>query len=210
MKIALIGAAGNIGRRILDEALHRGHQVTAIQRDPAKLTHTHINLTVVQGDLAQPASLPALFHGHDVVISAASPADSESFIQINKDLVEAVRLAQVPRVLIVGGAGCLEVAPGVDLLQSGALDSFPWKWVAEAHREVRNHLREIDGVNWTYFSPAGLIEAGERTGKFRLGTTALVADEAGKSRISMEDYAVALIDELENPQFHRAQFTIGY
>jgi hypothetical protein len=123
-------------------------------------------------------------------------------------LITGLGEASVKRLIVVGGAGSLEVAPGVQLVDT---PSFPpgWMAIALAHRDVLPILKESD-LDWTCFSPAALIEPGQRTGRFRLGGTRLVADDHGESRISVEDYAVALVDELENPRHVRQQFTAGY
>jgi putative NADH-flavin reductase len=123
-------------------------------------------------------------------------------------LIAAVKEAGVARLLIVGGAGSLEVAPGVTVISSGHIPA-EWVPIAVSHEKVLNRVKKSD-INWTYFSPAGFFVPGERTGKFRLGTNQLIANEQGDSRISLEDYAIALVDELEKPQFERQRFTIGY
>ncbi len=128
--------------------------------------------------------------------------------QATKALIAGMDKAGVKRVIMVGGAGTLYVAPGLQLLDSPHMPA-QWKPIAEAHREAKGMLRESD-LDWTYFSPAAFFEPGERTGKFRLGTTNLVADEQGNSRISAEDYAIALVDELEKPQHIKEQFTCAY
>jgi putative NADH-flavin reductase len=123
-------------------------------------------------------------------------------------LVEATALSGVPRFLMVGGAGSLEVAPGVTLIASGHLPP-EWMPIAVAHSQALDVLR-ASSINWTSLSPAGYFDPGERTGHFRLGTDNLIADSKGDSRISMEDYAIALVNELENPQHERARFSVGY
>jgi putative NADH-flavin reductase len=123
-------------------------------------------------------------------------------------LVEAVKTTGIPRLVIVGGAGSLEVAPGVSLIASGHVPA-PWLPIAISHAKVLDLLKK-SSINWTYFSPAGFFEPGERTGKFRLGKDTLIANEQQESRISMEDYAIALVDELESPKHERERFTIGY
>lgn len=209
MNIALIGATGTIGQRILKEALDRGHQVTAIVRTPAKVTVSHPNLTVVTGDIFKADGLASLVKGHDILVSAyGPPGDPGALADLTRTLIEAVKISGIDRLLAVGGAGSLEVAPGVQIVDT---PGFPeaWKPIALAHRNALGILRESD-INWTSFSPAGVIEPGERTGKFRLGTEQLVTDENGNSKISAEDYAIALLDEVENPQHIRARFTAAY
>jgi putative NADH-flavin reductase len=209
MHIALYGATGKSGSRILTELLTRGHQVTAIARDPAKLA-AQPGLTVVQGDLASVYDIAAKIKGAYAVISAYAPPpdDTDQLLPVTERIVEAVKQAGVPRLLIVGGAGSLEVAPGVTVIASGHLPA-EWMPIAVSHANLLDQLKKT-GINWTYFSPAGFFVPGERTGKFRLGTDQLIANEQGDSRISLEDYAIALVDELEAPKHERARFTIGY
>jgi uncharacterized protein len=209
MHIALYGATGKSGSRILTELLTRGHQVTAIVRDPAKQS-SQPGLTVVQGDLSSIEDIAATIEGADAVISAYAPPpdDTDQLLPVTERLVEAVKQAGAPRLLIVGGAGSLEVAPGVTVIASGHLPA-EWMPIAVSHANLLDKLKKTD-INWTYFSPAGFFVPGERTGKFRLGTDQLIANGQGDSRISLEDYAVALVDELEAPKHERARFTIGY
>lgn len=210
MKIALLGATGTIGQRILQEALTRGYQVTAIVRDPARVSQSHANLRVTTGDIFNPQSLASAASGHDVVISAFGPQhdQSEALVEATRALVEGVKLAGVSRLVMVGGAGSLEVASGVQLVDTPA---FPeaWRPIAIAHRDALAVLRTAD-LDWTSLSPAAMIMPGERTGSFRTGGEQLLADEKGESRISAEDYAIALIDEVENPRHIHARFTVAY
>lgn len=210
MKIALIGANGTVGQRILQEALTRGHEVAAIVRNAASMTQEHKNLTVVTGDLFDKDSISKVVAGYDVVISAYGPkhGQEETMKTVTQGLVAAVKQAGVKRLLVVGGAGSLEVAPGLQLVNT---PSFPeaWRPIGLAHGEALEVYRQAD-FDWTYFSPAAMFQPGERTGKFRLGTDQLVVDEKGDSQISTEDYAIAMLDEVENPRFIRKRFTIGY
>jgi len=214
MRIALVGATGMIGRRILNEALSRGHQVTAIARDPAKVV-AHANLEVRNGDVMKPETIiPAIATSDVLVSSCAPPRDNPSqAIDSVRTLTEAVATAAKTgnhslRLIMVGGAGSLEIAPGQQLLDS---PNFPeeWKPIALAHRDALAALRKAP-INWTYFSPAGLIQPGTRTGNYRVGTEQLVTDAKGESRISVEDYAVAMLDEIEKPRFIRKRFTAAY
>jgi putative NADH-flavin reductase len=210
MKIALFGGTGMIGQRILKEALERGHEVIVIARDPAKITEKHPHLQVKAGDVLNPASVAAATEGAEVVISSYGPGKDDSFqvVAAARSLVQALRGRKGVRVIAVGGAASLEVAPGVMFLDT---PQFPeaWKPIATAHRDALNVFREAD-LDWTFFSPAGMIQPGERTGKFRLGGDQLLTDEKGESRISAEDYAVALLDEVEKRQFVRKRFTAAY
>lgn len=209
MHIALYGATGKSGSRILTELLSRGHQVTAIVRDPAKLA-AQPGLTVVQGDVSSAAAIAGKIKGADAVVSAYAPPadDTDQLLPVTEHFIEAVKQAGNPRLVIVGGAGSLEVAPGVTVIASGHLPA-EWMPIAVSHEKVLEQVRKSD-INWTYFSPAAFFVPGERTGKFRLGTDQLIANEQHDSRISLEDYAIALVDELEKPQFERRRFTIGY
>jgi putative NADH-flavin reductase len=208
MKIALFGT-GMIGSRIAREALRRGHQVTVVARTPGKLPKD-LAVREVQGDARDVDSIVQAVRGHDAVISAvgAGTGEQSGLLQANEALIRGVKQAGVPRLLVVGGAGSLEVKPGLQLVD---LPDFPeaYKAPALAHREVLNLYRKAD-LDWTYLSPAALITPGERTGKFRLGGDQLVADAKGESRISAEDYAVAMLDELEQPRHIRKRFTLGY
>ena len=208
MKVVLYGASGMIGSRILSELLSRGHQVTAVVRNPHKVTAP--GAVVVQGDITDSASVAATAKGQDAAISAyAPPAAQAGLLQdAIRALLAGLEKAGLKRLLVVGGAGSLEVAPGVQLVDS---PQFPaaWKGIALAHRDVLPILKD-SSLDWSYQSPAALIQPGERTGSFRLGTTQLVTDAKGESRISAEDFAVAMVDELEMPQHLRRQFTAAY
>ncbi|MFC5862631.1 NAD(P)-dependent oxidoreductase [Acidicapsa dinghuensis] len=209
MKVALYGATGKAGSRILAELLSRGHQVTAVVRTPSKLA-TQPSLTVVQGDVSSAEAIAAKIKGFDAVIDSFGPPadDTDQVITVTQHFVDAVTQAEVPRLIVVGGAGSLEVAPGVTVISSGHIPA-QWLPIAVSHDKALALLKKSD-INWTYFSPAGFFEPGERTGKFRLGKDQLIVGSDGASRISLEDYAIALVDELEKPQNERARFTIGY
>jgi putative NADH-flavin reductase len=212
MKIALFGASGMIGQRVTQEALARGHQVTALVRHPEKVTASHHNLTVQAADALDPASVAAVVAGHDVVVSAISPNGQQPQVLVDSahSLLEGVARAGVQRLIVVGGAGSLEVAPGLQLVDSPAFNPA-WRPGALAHREgLAVYRQSTANVDWTYFSPANYIAPGERTGTYRLGTEQLVTDDQGKSYISAEDYAVALLDEIETPRFTRQRFTAAY
>jgi len=208
MNVVLYGASGMIGSRILKELLHRGHTVTAVVRSPEKVTA--VGAYVVMGDVLDPATVAAAAKGANAAVSAYAPPQSEpSMLTLAvHSLLAGLTRAGVKRLIVVGGAGSLEVAPGLQLVDSSG---FPeqWKGIALAHRDVLPVLKD-SSLEWSYFSPAAMIQPGERTGKFRVGGKALVKDEKGESRISAEDYAVALVDELENPSHLRQQFTVGH
>jgi putative NADH-flavin reductase len=209
MKVVLFGATGNVGSRILKELLDRGHSVIAVARDTSKLAQQP-NVTVKQDDLTVASKTAAIIDGADAVVSAYGPPpdNTDALIGATKTLIDAVKEAGTPRLIVVGGAASLNVAPGVTLLDSGHLPD-QWRPIAVSHAKTLELLKTSD-IDWTYFSPAAFIEPGSRTGKFRLGKDDLVSDDKGQSRISMEDYAVALVDELEKPAHRRARFTIGY
>ncbi len=214
-KITLIGASGFIGSAILKEALDRGNVVTTIVRHPEKITINHPNLKVVRGDVLISGSVNTLIAGADIVISAYNPGWNNPDIAANttsayKNIIEGVTVAKVPRLLIVGGAGSLFVSAGKRLMDTGAIpESFMPAVTALAN--VCYDLQKIrTPFDWVFFSPAGNIAPGERTGNFQLGKDNLITDSKGESRISVEDYALAMIDEAENPQHHNSRFTIGY
>jgi putative NADH-flavin reductase len=208
MKVVLYGASGMIGSRVLQELLSRGHTVTAVTRHPEKIIVPGVR--AIQGDIGDQASVALTARGAEAAVSAYAPprAHPESLIPATQSLLAGLAKAGVKRLIVVGGAGVLEVAPGLQLVDT---PNFPdeWKGIALAHRNVLPFLKESN-LDWSYQSPAALIQPGERTGKFRLGGTKLVTDANGDSRISAEDYAVALVDELDQPKHLRQQFTVGY
>ncbi len=208
MNIVLYGASGMIGSRILKELLHRGHTVTAVVRNPERVTV--LGAYIVLGDILDPSTVAATAKGREAAISAYAPPrdDAAALWAATHSLLAGLATAGVRRLIVVGGAGSLEVAPGLQLVDTQV---FPaqWKAIALAHRDALALLKSSN-LDWTCFSPAGLIEPGERTGKFRLGGTQLVTGADGESRISAEDYAIALADELEKPQHVRQQFTVAY
>jgi putative NADH-flavin reductase len=208
MNVVLYGATGKSGIRILTELLSRNHTVTAVARNPAGLP---ANVKTATDDLSDVNKITALITGSDAVVSAYAPPldDTDQLVGVTQRQIEAVRKAGSNiRLIVVGGAGSLEVAPGVTLLDSGHLPA-EWVPIATSHGKALELLKKSD-INWTYFSPAAFFAPGTRTGKFRLDTHKLIADAQGNSRISMEDYAIALVDELEKPAHVRGQFTIGY
>jgi len=212
MKIAVFGATGNIGSRVITEALNRGHDVTAIMRHPEDYTLEQPHLKVARGDIFRTQDVEAAVFNHDAVVSAynfTKGAKPSTIVEVAEPLISGVKQAGVKRLIIVGGAGSLEVAPGLQLVDS---PGFPpeFKEAALAHRDALKVYQKEKELEWTYISPAAYIEPGERTGNFRRGKDKLVTDEEGNSRISMEDFAVAIIDEIMNPQHIRERFTVGY
>ncbi|KUL95177.1 3-beta hydroxysteroid dehydrogenase [Bosea sp. WAO] len=203
MNIALIGATGFIGSRLLAELTRRGHQVTAIVRNPEKVP-AGAGISARKGDVFDRDGLSALLAGHDAVISAVHFSASDA-----ATLLAAVKQSGVKRYLVVGGAGSLEVAPGVKLFDT---KEFPAIYLDEARKggAFLDLLKVETALDWTFLSPSALIQPGERTGKFRLGKDQLLVDANGNSAISAEDYAIALVDELEKPAHSRQRFTVGY
>jgi uncharacterized protein len=207
MKIVLFGT-GMIGSRLLSEALRRDHSVTVVTRDPKKFTPPAGKVTVVQGDVQDFASVTAVVKGHDVVLSAVG-GTLEVVREAPYALLDGLRMAGVKRLVVVGGAGSLEVEPGMQLMNT---PTFPeaWKGIAIAHAEALLTLKQNSELDWSYMSPAAFIAPGERTGKFRLGGDQLLKDHKGESHISAEDFAIAFLDEVDRPQHIRSRFTIGY
>jgi len=207
MKIALIGATGFTGSPILVEALERGHAVTAIARNTDKLPNRP-GVTARRADATDTASLATLVAGHDVVISAFNPGKDESGTGASS-IIAAVKQAKVGRLLVVGGAGTLEVEPGKRLVDT---PDFPAEWKdgalkTAAFLELLLAERDLD---WAFLSPSALLVPGDRTGRYRVGGDRLLTDAKGESRISVEDLAVAMIDEMEQPRHHRRRFTVAY
>jgi len=204
MKIALIGATGSVGSRILSEALTRGHTLTGLARQPEKLEARN-GLRAKDADLARPLEVAKTLEGHDVVVSAVRFRDFHV-----GDLLEAVRASGVPRLVVVGGAGSLRVASGQLLVDTPAFPEVA-KLEAQAGAKVLEALQRADeSLDWTFISPSALFTPGERTGSYRLGKDDLLIGQDGKSRISQEDYALALVDELEAGAHPRQRFTVGY
>jgi len=214
-KIALIGASGLVGSAILKESLQRGHTVTAIVRNPDKIKLKDPNLHIKKGDVLSVQSVPELISGVDIVISAYNPGwtnpnIAEETTRAYNSIISGVKKAKIPRLLIVGGAGSLYVAPEKRLMDTGVIpESFipAIEALAGVFYSLQKEEKEID---WAFFSPAGNIAPGERTGKFRMGKDNLIVDPKGESHISVEDYAVAMLNEVEAPEHHRERFTIGY
>lgn len=216
MSIVVFGASGNIGSNIRKEALSRGLRVTAVTNSSP--LDAAPNLTALTADLADTEAVAKIVSGHDAVISAYSPglrkysADeaAELIRRAHESLFEGVKLGGVKRLILVGGVGSLEAGPGVDVVDS---DFYPADHKAHTlrNREIVRALKrgEYD-LDWTYVSPPLEIKAGERTGKFRLGEDQLLRDAEGNSRISEADFAVAILDELEQGRFVRRRFTAAY
>ncbi len=209
MKVALYGATGRTGSRIQRELVSRGHQVIAVQRD-GKAQPTEAGVTWVSDDLSQVAHISETIQGADAVVSAYAPPqnDTDALVGVCQRLAGAVAQNGAARLLVVGGAGLLLVAPGVTLIESGHLPP-EWLPIARSHAKALAAL-EQSPIDWTYLSPAAMFEPGERTGHYRVSRDTLLTNEAGESRISMEDYAIAVADELEQPKHRRGRFAVAW
>ena len=214
----LIGASGFVGSAILEEALNRGHKVTALVRNPEKIQVKNGNLTVLAVDATDVEALSKVVAGKDAVISAYNPGWGnprlyEEILENYPKIIEGVKKAGVQRLLVVGGAGVLYVQPGMRLMDSGTLPAELMPAVNGEGELFLNVLSKDNDIDWVYFAPPanlGNMGKGIRTGKYRLGTDTLLVDEKGDSFISVEDYAVAMIDELEQEAHHKALFTAAY
>lgn len=203
MKIALIGASGVIGQAIQAEALSRQHQLSAFARHPEKIT-PHTGVTTAALDINNTDDLIQVAKNHEVVVISVKYTGLHA-----KAIIEALKKTSGVRLLAVGGAGSLIGPEGVQIVDTADF-LVEWKPEAVAARDFLELLREENTLDWTYLSPSAIIEPGQRTGKFRLGKNALLLNEHGDSRISVQDYAVALVDELETPVHRRQRFTVGY
>jgi len=217
MKIALIGASGFVGTAVLKEALQRGHEVTAIARHPEKIAAAEGKLTPLAADVLNISEVTEAVKGHDAVISAYNPGWSnpdihDVFLQGAQAIQAGVKASGVRRLLVVGGAGSLFVADGVQLIDT---PQFPaeWKPGALAAREYLNIIKKEEDLDWTFLSPAIEMHqgtSGERRGHYRSGLDQPVFDEKGRSVISVEDMAIAIVDEIEQPKHIRQRFTVAY
>ncbi|MBD2306031.1 NAD(P)-dependent oxidoreductase [Chroococcidiopsis sp. FACHB-1243] len=220
MKLALFGANGMAGSRIATEALMCGHDLTAIVRDLSRFSpsarQTPFTANIVVGNVLDPTNVAELVQGHDAVIStigpgadkASDPILAQDVIKATHSLIEGLTRATVRRLVVVGGAGSLEVESGLRLVDT---PDFPeiYRPASLAHCEALDIYKTCD-LDWTFISPAAFFEPGERTGKYRIGTDQLLVDATGKSQISAEDYALALLDEVERSHFLRRRMTVAY
>jgi putative NADH-flavin reductase len=216
VKLAIFGAGGQVAQRIAREAMNRGHDVVGVVRSAASVRSDNERLTIVEGDATDASSVAKSAKGADVIINALSPRPSPSgraatsLPAAARALLEGARRAGVPRLIAVGGAGSLEVAPGVRLVDS---PGFPEEYKSESLNSAESlavYRASPGDVDWTYISPAAELSPGTRTGRYRTGDDALLVDDKGKSFISYEDYAKALIDEVERPTHPRARMTVAY
>ena len=213
--VVLIGASGFVGTAILNELLNRGHKVTAIVRDPTKVTASNPNLKVVQADVTDTDVLIEASKGKDAVISAYNPGWKnpniyEETLKNYPLIVDSVKKAGVERLLIVSGAGTLFYAPGKMVMDADDIPAKLLPGIKSLGEFYLNTLRKENDIDWIFLSPAANMTPGERTGKFRIGKDDLVVGVNGDSNISVEDYAVAMVDELEQKHHHKERFTIGY
>ena len=214
LRIAVIGGNGMIGQRIVREALERGHHVTVIVRDPSRVDARHERLQLRQGDVLDHAQISRLIAGQDVVVNAVGSARAkapdrslyrkaaESLVSVSQGLAE-----KAPRLIVVGGVGSLKHPSGQLMLERATAERQPEHLGQKA---ALDYYSTVHDVSWTYVSPPGSILPGQRTGVFRQGDDTLIVNDKGESRISMEDYAVAIVDEAENPQHLGRRFTVGY
>lgn len=212
MKIALIGPTGFVGSAVLTEALQRGHAVTALSRQPAKLA-PRAGLTVVQADATDPAQVAAAVAGTEAVVSAYNPGWThpqihDEYLRGTRAIFEGLKRAGVKRVLVVGGAGSLYVAPGVQLVDT---PTFPaeWKQGALAAREALHLIRQETALDWTFLSPPVFLQPGERTGAYRLGGDEVLMAGEQPAALSVADLAVAVLDEIEHPKHLQRRFTVA-
>ena len=213
MNIALIGATGFVGAPVLSELLDRGHKVTVLARTPSKLA-PKTGLSVVAADALDAKQVAKAVAGHDAVISAYNPGWSEPKIhdlhlQASQAIVEGVKQAGVKRLLVVGGAGSLFVAPGLQLVDT---PQFPaeYKQGALAAREALNQLKGESTLDWSFVSPPIGLAPGERTGQYRLGADELLSGQGDQpAGISVPDLAVAIVDEIEQPRHLQRRFTVA-
>lgn len=213
--VALIGASGFVGTAILKELLARGNKVTAIVRNPEKISVKNPALTTVKADVSDTEAIEKASKGKDAIISAYNPGwnNPDIYEETLKNyplILKAAKQSGVPWLLCVGGAGTLFCTPGVRVVDSGVIPEAIIGGVRSLGEFYLNTLMKENDIDWVFFSPAGNLEPGERKGRFRLGKDDLIVDENGNSHISVEDYAVAMVDELEQPAHHHERFTIGY
>ena len=215
--VVLIGATGYVGSAILNELVNRGHKVTAVVRDPDKVA-VREGVEAVKEDVTNVEGIAKLAKGKDAVISAynpgwANPRQYEETLENYPLIVEAAKRAGVERLLIVGGAGTLFVKPGLRLMDTGALPEAWMPGVKSLGEFYLNTLTKEEDIDWIFLSPAanlGNLQPGTRTGKYRVGKDELLVDEKGDSFISVEDYAMAMVDELETPKHHKERYTVAY
>lgn len=214
-KVVLIGASGFVGSVILKEALNRGFEVTAVVRHPEKIKIEDEKLKVKKADVSSLDEVCEVCKGAEAVISAYNPGWNNPNIynetmEVYLTIIDGVKKADVNRFLMVGGAGSLFIAPGIRLMDSGEVPESILPGVKALAEFYLKFLKKEKEIDWVFFSPAADMQHGVRTGKYRLGKDDMIVDIVGNSHISVEDYAAAMIDELEHPAHHYTRFTIGY
>lgn len=213
MKITVLGAAGNVGRRVVAEALARGHEVSAVVRDAAAIRKLPRAAIARIGDATDAADVAKLTADQDVVVNATRPpaGDSDKTRQFTKSLMDGVA-ANDARLIVVGGAATLKVpgTGGRTVMEDANYLPVSARHIGRASADQYDACRKEQRVNWAYLSPPASLAPGERTGRYRLGSDELVVDADGNSRISIEDLAVALIDEIETPRHRQQRFTVAY
>ena len=220
-KVLIYGATGKVGSQAVKEALNRGHLVTAVSRDPSRITETNDSLFAIKGDVLDPESVASLVTDQDVVIisvrgvlgKSKDPHDAVPYKAV-ETLVSVLRGMgdTAPRLIHVGGSGSLEVKPGVVYADTLPMVFIPRKLQAEIEGQVLalQYLRTVTDVDWSYATPAKNFTNGKRTGVFRIGGDQLIESSSGRSRISRADFAVALIDEVEKAEYIQQRFSVAY
>jgi putative NADH-flavin reductase len=211
MKLIIFGASGLLGTRLINEALVRGHEVTAVARDVTPLEERNRPIRIASADATDPDSVAAVAAGHDAALSAVTQhAHPQMLADAARGLLGGLGRAGVGRLVVAGGAGSLLVPSGQRLLDTPEFHD-EWKPEALAAADALEVFRAYEGpVDWSYVSPGALLEPGERTGRYRLGGDELLVDEQGASRITMEDFAIAMLDETEKPRHVRERFTAAH
>jgi uncharacterized protein len=211
MRLVIFGASGLLGTRLVSEALSRGHQLTAVARDVARIDDRGGQVATAAADVTDPGSVAAVAGGHDAALSAVTQHDRpEMLVDAARGLLAGLSAAGVQRLVVAGGAGSLLVASGQRLMDTDGFHE-EWKPEALATAAALDVFRQADtDVEWSYVSPGALLAPGERTGHYRLGGDELLVDEHGKSAISMEDFAIAMLDEAEDAKHPRQRFTAAH
>lgn len=212
MDVVVFGASGSVGKEITRELVARGHSVLAVTRGGGAIDG--VDIPVHSADATDPVQVASVAAGRDAIISAVGPRHgvddgTKLFVDAAHGLINGARQAHVGRVLVVGGAGSLEVAPGVRLVDT---PEFPEEWKQDALAQATSLelYRGVNDLDWTYVSPAALIEAGGRSGHYRTGRDQLLVDEDGESRITYADFASAVVDELEQANSVRRRMSVAY